>query len=220
MYTKHQWNSDKHFNFKYALYLPKDYDETKKYPLVFFLHGAGERGDDAELSCRNGFMQHVRDEGREYPFIYVSPQCPEGKFWACYTESIHAFIDYICDTLPVDRNRICLTGLSMGATGLWTIAMADTSKFCCLAAVCGNSPSWNAHLLKDIPICMYHGDCDDVVPLTGSTNMLKVNRVGGRAKLTILHGVGHNAWDYAYADPELLDWILSQRKDQNTLPTE
>ena len=70
MYTKHKWESDRYYNFNYAKYLPKDYDESKKYPLVIFLHGAGERGDDLDLACHHGFMKHVRESGTEYPFIY------------------------------------------------------------------------------------------------------------------------------------------------------
>ena len=94
MYTKHKWESDRHFNFGYVKYLPKDFDENKKYPLVLFLHGAGEWGDNLEDACRHGFMKHVRESGKEYPFICISPQCPRDKYWACYTESLIAFLDY------------------------------------------------------------------------------------------------------------------------------
>ena len=111
MYTKHKWESDRYYNFGYVKYLPKDYDETKKYPLVVLLHGAGERGEDLDVASRHGFMKHVRESGAEYPFLYVAPQCPEGKFWGCYTESLLAFLDYICETLPVDTDRVYLTGL-------------------------------------------------------------------------------------------------------------
>ena len=97
MYTKHQWEDAHHFNFKYAQYLPKDYDPKQSYPLVFFLHGAGERGDDLDLAVNNSFMQHTRNEGKEYPFIFVAPQCPQDKYWGCYTESLLAFLDYICE---------------------------------------------------------------------------------------------------------------------------
>ena len=74
MYTKHTWQSDKHYNFNYVKYLPKDYDPQKKYPLVFFLHGAGERGDDLDVAMRNGYMKHVREQGREYPFLFIPPR--------------------------------------------------------------------------------------------------------------------------------------------------
>ena len=79
MYTKHQWKADVYYNFGYAQYLPKDYNETKKYPIVFFLHGAGERGEDLDIACRHGYMKHVRESGKDYPFIIIAPQCPEKK---------------------------------------------------------------------------------------------------------------------------------------------
>ena len=105
MYTKHKQNSDVHYNFSYVKYLPKDLDENKKYPLVFFLHGAGERGDDLDMAVKHGYMKHVREEGREYPFIFIAPQCPKQKYWGCFTKSLLAFLDDICETFPIDRDR-------------------------------------------------------------------------------------------------------------------
>ncbi len=213
MYTKHKWNSDIYYNFGYAQYLPKDFDENKKYPLVFFLHGAGERGDDLELACKYGYMQHVRESGKEYPFIIVSPQCPAGKYWGCYTESLLAFLDYICETLPIDRERIYLTGLSMGGTGTWMLAMAAPERFAAIAPICGTGIYWNTKILVDTPIMMYHGDCDETVPIQESISMLKsVNKRGGNAQLKICYGVGHGAWKIAYDGDELADWLLSHKK--------
>lgn len=212
-YTKHKWQSDRHFNFGYVQYLPKDYDEEKKYPLVFFLHGAGERGDDLDLAVKHGYMKHVREEGREYPFILIAPQCPQDKYWGCYTESLLAFLDHICDKLPVDRDRICLTGLSMGGTGTWMLGMAAPERFACMVPVCGSGICWNVKNLLQMPIYMYHGDCDEGVPITESTTMLKaINKRGGNAQLKICYGVGHNVWNQAYSDEELLEWILAQKK--------
>lgn len=213
MYTKHKWESDRYFNFGYVRYLPKDFDESKKYPLVIFLHGAGERGEDLDLAMAHGPMKYVRENGREYPFICIAPQCPSGKYWGCYTESLLAFLDYIEETLPVDKSRIYLTGLSMGGTGTWMLAMADPDRFAAIAPVCGSGIYWNAEALKKLPILTYHGDCDDIVPITESVNMLKsVNRNGGHAEMRICYGVGHNAWDYAYPGDELYDFLLSQHK--------
>ena len=211
MYTKHKWESETYFNFRYVKYLPKDFDENKKYPLVFFLHGAGERGDDLDVASRHGYMKYVREEGKEYPFIFIAPQCPDDKYWGCYTESLIAFLDYICDTLPVDKDRIYLTGLSMGGTGTWMLAMAAPEKFAAIAPICGSGIYWNTGILKDIPIMMYHGDCDDVVPINESINMLSsIHRKGGSAQLKICYGIGHNAWDYAYTEDFLIDWMLEK----------
>ncbi len=213
MYTKHKWESDVHYNFGYVKYLPKDFDESKKYPLVFFLHGAGERGDDLDVAMTHGYMKYVREEGREYPFIFVAPQCPFDKYWGCYTESLLAFLDFICDTLPVDKDRIYLTGLSMGGTGTWMLSMASPDKFAAIAPICGSGIYWNADCIKHLPIYIFHGDCDDIVPISESINMLtSINKRGGNAKMKICHSVGHNSWNCAYGEDELLNWLLQQHK--------
>lgn len=212
MYTKHKWESENHYNFQYVKYLPKDYDETKKYPLVFFLHGAGERGDDLDIACRHGYMKHVRESGAEYPFIFVGPQCPDGKYWGCYTESLLAFLDYICETLPIDKERVYLTGLSMGGTGTWMLAMAAHERFAAIAPICGSGIYWYGGILKNTPIMVYHGDADEIVPIADSVSMVKsVNKRGGNAQIRILYGVEHNAWDIAYEGDELYNWLLSHK---------
>lgn len=213
MYTKHKWNSDRYFNFKYVQYLPENYDKNQKYPLVLYLHGSGQRGDNVEDVTKHGFMRYVREENRKYPFIIISPQCPLDKYWGCYTESLIAFLDYICENLSVDKTKIYLTGNSMGGTGTWMLAMAAPEKFTAIAPICASGIGWNARVLKDIPIYMYHGDCDEVIPIHESITMLKnVNKIGGHAKLKICYGVGHNAWDYAYSDDELVEWMLGFSK--------
>ena len=211
MYTKHEWKNEIYYNFNYLQYLPADYDSNKKYPLVLFLHGAGERGDDLDLVARHGFMEHI-GKGREYPFICIAPQCPKEKYWGCYTESLLAFLDYICETLPIDPERIYLTGLSMGGTGTWMLAMAAPERFAAIAPVCGSGIYWYGGMLVNTPIMIYHGDCDETVPIQNSIEMLySVNKRGGKAEMKILHGVKHNAWDAAYAGDELTDWFLGHK---------
>lgn len=213
MYTKHKWKSDVYYHFNYVVNLPKDYDENQAYPLVVFLHGAGERGDDLDRVCCHGYMKHVREKGAEYPFIFVAPQCPENKYWGCYTESLLAFLEDICATLPVDRDRVYLTGLSMGGTGTWMLAMAAPERFAAIAPVCGSGIYWLGGALKNVPVLAYHGDCDEVVPVMDSVQMVKsVNRNGGHAELRILHGVGHDAWNVAYEGDELYTWLLSHTR--------
>ena len=221
MYTKHRWESDRYFNFGYVKYLPKDFDENKKYPLVFFLHGAGERGDDLDVAMRFGFMQHVRESDADYPFILIGPQCPVRKYWACYTESLLAFLDYICETLPVDRDRVYLTGISMGGTGTWMLAMADPERFAAIAPICGSGIVWNGAILAKTPILVYHGDCDESVPIHESMEMLRVvNRRGGKAQIKVIHGAKHNVWDLAYSGDELYTWLLSHKLTHEEEPQE
>ena len=212
MYTKHKWESDRYFNFNYVKYLPKDYDESKKYPIVFFLHGAGERGDDLDVACRHGYMKHVRESDAEYPFIFVAPQCPDEKYWGCYTESLIAFFDYMCNSLPVDRERVYLTGLSMGGTGTWMLAMAERDRFAAIAPICGSGIYWFGEALVNTPIMIYHGDCDEVVPIQDSIAMMKsVNMRGGNAQIKIIYGGSHDAWEVAYHGDELWKWMLSHK---------
>ena len=213
MYTKRQWKNEVFYNFKYLQYLPKGFDANEKYPLVLFLHGAGERGDDVELVTEHGLFKNIK-QGNEYPFICIAPQCPKDKYWGCYIESLNVFLDELCQTLPVDKSRVYLTGLSMGGTGTFMFAMANPEKFAAIAPICGCGISWNAKPLLDIPVYMYHGDCDDVVPISESVTMLtQINKQGGNARLKICNGVGHNVWEYAYADQGLFAWMLSHKKN-------
>lgn len=217
MYTKHVWHSETHFNFQYVQYLPKDYDPSKKYPLVFFLHGAGERGNDLDVAMRYGFMQHVREDGAEYPFIFLAPQCPHNKYWGCYTESLIAFLDEKTNELPIDTDRIYLTGLSMGGTGTWMLAMACPEKFAAIAPICGSGITWNAAILKHIPIMVYHGNRDGCVPIDESIHMIgAVNKNGGDAHIKVLFNTDHDAWFEAYKGDELWKWLLSHSlQDRN-----
>jgi len=216
MYTSHQWETDIHFSFRYLRYLPKDFDENRKYPLVFFLHGAGEWGENLEDVARHGFLQHVRESGKEYPFIVVAPQCPAHQYWGCFTESLLAFLDYICESLPIDKERVYLTGLSMGGTGTWMLAMAAPERFAAIAPICGTGIYWFGEALVNIPIMIYHGDCDEIVPLSESISMVNsVNKRGGNAQIEICYGLGHNAWDIAYADDTLVNWFLQYRKKKD-----
>jgi predicted peptidase len=161
-------------------------------------------------------MKHVRESGAEYPFLFVAPQCPQGKFWGCYTESLLAFLDDICQTLPVDPDRVYLTGLSMGGTGTWMLAMADSERFAAIAPICGSGIYWYGEALVKTPVMVYHGDCDDIVPIYDSVEMVKsVNRRGGNAQIKILYGVGHNAWEEAYRGDELYTWLLSHKLNKD-----
>jgi predicted peptidase len=212
MYVQKQWQTDSHHPFYYVEYLPKNYDPTKEYPLVLFLHGAGERVQDPHQAMFHGYMKYVREQGKEYPFIFIAPQCIGNAYWGSYTESLSAFLDFILETYPVERRRVYLTGLSMGGTGTWMFAMARPNSFAAIMPVCGSGIYWNVANLLKTPIYMVHGDCDTCVPISNSVEMLtSINSRGGNAKLKICYGVGHDAWNYAYTDDSLLEWMLSQR---------
>lgn len=200
-------------SFGYLKALPPDFDCTKKYPLLVFLHGSGECGDDVELVRFNGPLR-FGDDGNDMTrsFIIVAPQCPEDKYWGCFQESLNDFLDSLIKELPVDSSRIYLTGLSMGGTGTWLWALSNPERFAAIAPVCGCGIPWYAGRLCDMPVWAFHGDKDDAVDVSGSIQMTEaVNRCGGDAKLTLYGGVGHNCWVQAYGTPELYEWLLSHK---------
>ena len=205
---------EKTVTLQYAVYTPDDYDGTRAYPLIVMLHGAGERGTDPSLLWRHGLLKNVK-EGKRYPAIIVAPQVPDtSKYWANYNESLNVFLDGIIESYNVDTSRIYLTGLSMGGTGTWHWLLANPERFAAAAPICGTGVYWNAHMVANIPLWVFHGDKDAVVPVEESINMVNaIKNRGGDPKLTIYEGVGHNSWELAYND-ELVEWLLSHKKEQ------
>ena len=200
-------NVTKNIKFDYLLYTPENWDKSKKFPLLVFLHGAGERGDDIALAGRYGPFKYAA-EGKNYPFVMVAPQCKSNKYWGNYLESLDLFLDDIIEKYNIDEKRIYLTGLSMGGTGTWHWLMASPQRFAAAAPVCGTGICWYACRIAHKPIWVTHGTADTVVPYDESVRMIEfLKKSGGEPILTTLEGVGHNAWDYAYTD-ELTDWFL------------
>lgn len=196
----------------YTVYLPENYSPENKYPLVVFLHGAGERGETLEGTTRFGFLQQAK-AGKSFPFIIVAPLCPQERYWGNYLESLNDFLDEVLATYAVDPVRVYLTGLSMGGTGTWQWLMANPERFAAAAPVCGSGVYWYASRIAQKPIWIFHGAEDTTVLLEESLNMYRaLLKSGGHPKLTIYETVNHNAWDYAYTD-ELAQWFL-QFKNQ------
>lgn len=220
MTEKCKWlNKDKNRqNFNYLKYTPEGYDEnsTKKWPLIVFLHGSGERGDHMDNLWVNGpFRFENCEEKPDIPFFMVSPQCPDNRIWGNFTESLNEFLDDMLNELPVDPDRVYLTGLSMGGTGAWHWGMENPERFAAMAPVCGTGICWYAGILQNMPVWAFHGSDDDVVPLCESVNMVDaINSRGGHAKITVYEGVGHGSYMQAYATQELYDWFLEHKKKQ------
>jgi predicted peptidase len=193
----------------YLLYLPKDYSESDKdFPLVLFLHGAGERGTDLEKVKVHGLPKLI-NEGQEFPFIVVSPQCPENMFWN--TDILSALLDEIEENYRVDKNRIYVTGLSMGGHGTWSLAIAQPNRFAAIAPVCGWSVPSVACTIKDIPIWVFHGAKDVVVPISASEVMVeRLKSCGANVKFTVYPEANHDSWTETYNNHELYKWFLEQ----------
>ena len=196
---------------QYLLYLPEGYSEGgKEWPLMIFLHGSGERGDDLEKVKINGppnFLEHRKD----FPFIVASPQLPEGQRWSA--DVVIGLIDELSAHLSIDTSRIYLTGLSLGGFATWDIACDYPERFAAIAPVCGIGDPDIACRLKHLPVWAFHGANDPVVPIKDDEEMVNaVKGCGGDVRFTVYPNVGHGAWVQAYADSTLYTWFLEHRR--------
>jgi predicted peptidase len=196
----------------YLLHLPKDYKQQKSLPLVMFLHGAGERGDNLNLVQKHGPPKLI-EAGLEFPFILVSPQCPKDSWWTRELEPLKLLLDSLLKTYKVDKKRVYLTGLSMGGFGTFHLAGLYPKYFAALAPICGGGHGSFAENLKTIPTWAFHGDADEIVPVQESQRMIRaIKKAGGNAKLTTYKGVGHDSWTQTYDNPKFYEWLLSHKK--------
>lgn len=210
--TEHQFEKDVtvKVRLKYLLFLPEGYASSDKpWPLLLFLHGAGESGDDLARVKTHGPPKIVETK-KDFPFIVVSPQSP-GRGWN--PEALNALLDEVVAKYRVDRNRIYLTGLSMGGFGTWELAAAHPERFAALVPICGGGNPASAARLKDMPIWVFHGAKDRAVPLERSEVMVKaVKQAGGNVKFTVYPDAAHDSWTATYDNPELYKWLLQQNR--------
>lgn len=203
---------DRKVSISYLLYLPKDYEQQDSWPLLLFLHGAGERGDDLDLVKKHGPPMLI-ERGQQFPFIVVSPQCPANRWWEPF--ELATLMDEIVEKHRVDEDRIYVTGLSMGGFGTWSLAAYQPDRFAALVPICGGGEPIMARLLRPIPTWVFHGAKDAVVPLERSRAMVDaMQAAGGDVKFTIYPEAGHDSWTESYANPELHEWLLQQKRTQ------
>jgi predicted peptidase len=210
----------------YLLFLPQDYgaEPEKKWPLILFLHGMGERGDDLDLVKKHGPAKILdkKDSGEFIAeFIVVSPQCPDDSFWPGETEALNALLDHSVENYAVDTSRIYLTGLSMGGYGTWQLAIECPERFAAIAPICGGAMFFTGLAekicaLKDVPVWAFHGARDRTVSLAESADLVSaLKKCGGEVSLTIYPGAEHDSWTETYDNPELYAWFLSHQKEQS-----
>jgi predicted peptidase len=193
----------------YLLYLPKDYAEKDSWPLLLFLHGAGERGENLDRVKAHGPPKLIA-AGKELPFIVVSPQC-RSRGWQPH--ELSALLDEIVEKYKVDKERIYVTGLSMGGFGTWALAAHTTNRFAALVPICGGGDPNMARRLSHIAIWVFHGAKDPTVPLKRSEEMVEaIKKAGGNVKFTVYPEAGHDSWTEAYNDPQLYEWLFQQKR--------
>ena len=205
----------------YLLQLPKGYDAAsgKKYPLIFFLHGAGERGTNVWLVAKHGPAKRGADDP-EFPFIVVSPQCPLNQRWS--KDSLVPLLDEVMKTCAVDPARVYLTGLSMGGYGTWDLGMSHPERFAAIAPICGGgemitillSSRDKAQAMKSLGVWVFHGGKDPVVPLSESERMVEALKKAGvpDVKFTVYPEAGHDSWTETYKNPEFYHWLLEHTR--------
>ena len=205
----------------YLLHLPAGYNKrsTNKWPLMLFLHGAGERGNDLAKVTVHGPPSLVKAK-KDFPFVLVSPQCPLERTWR--DDELLALLDDVIAKHKIDTNRVYLTGLSMGGYGSWSLGTKYPERFAATAPICGGgeqipvllaSPA-KKKALQSMGVWAFHGAKDPVVPLEESQRMTNaLMRAGCKdVKLTVYPQAGHDSWTEAYNTPELYEWFLTHRR--------
>jgi len=201
----------KTINDKYLLYLPDKYHQiNKNRPFIFFLHGAGERGKNIELVKKHGPLKLIA-QNKNLPFIIAAPQCIENMRWNI--EELNILLDKIISKYNIDTKRIYLTGLSMGGFGTWEMAIKFPNKFAAIIPVCGGGDPIKVCKIKDLPIWVFHGAKDNIVPLSKSEEIVTaLKECGGNPKFTIYPDAEHDSWTETYNNPQIYEWLLQFRK--------
>lgn len=216
---------------KYRLFKPAEYDANRKYPLVIFFHGAGERGDDNTKQLVHGMKDFSGDEvQKKFPCFIVAPQCPNGEQWVNvpWSADKHTMPEKPADSLQlsldllaalqkefsIDSKRIYVTGLSMGGYATWDIVQRKPDLFAAAAPICGGGDEAGAKAMAKLPIWAFHGDQDTAVKPERSRAMIAaIKAAGGEPKYTEYEKTGHDSWSATYRDPEFYGWLFAQVRE-------
>lgn len=223
--------------YRYQVYVPADFTPEKKWPVILFLHGAGERGGDGVQQTEVGLGPAIRQHPERFPCIVVFPQCRLSNVWFgdMETQALQA-LEQSINEFNGDAQQVYLTGISMGGYGTWYLAARHSQKFTAIAPICGGvvpPPTFPfppdvaaqvptekpyetiAQRLGKTPVWIFHGDMDPTIPVSESRQMTAaLEKFGGNVKYTEYEGVNHNSWDRAYAEPEFVLWLLSHRLEK------
>lgn len=220
---------------RYVVYVPRDWSPAQVWPVVLFLHGAGERGDDGQRPTVVGLGGAIRWNPERFPAIVVFPQAPANTRWlGAEARFAMRTLEQAVNDFNGDPRRIYLTGLSMGGYGVWHLALENPDRFAAIVPVCGGivkpdtaqsvrqSPlteaaadpyAFAAERLRHVPVWIVHGADDDIIPVSESRRMHEeLQRRGAPVRSTEYPGVGHGSWDLAYGEPDLWTWLFAQRR--------
>ncbi len=214
----------------YRWHAPTAPEPGRRYPLVLFLHGAGERGDDNQAQLRHGVPDILKwaDQHAE-PCFLIAPQCPAEEWWAAIDRQtkeaparaeatapmrrVLALLEQVAREHPVDPARLYVTGLSMGGFGTWFLLATVPERIAAAVPVCGGGNPASAPAFSKVPVWVFHGARDEVVPVASSRNMVEaLRKAGGNPKFTEYPEAHHDSWTATYRDPEVLRWMFQQRR--------
>ena len=203
----------------YLTFLPERYGSSRcRWPLVLFLHGSGECGDDPHQVKKHG-LPKLADNGRVFPFVLIAPQCPKGSSWS--EDFLEMVLDDVLARFRVDPNRVILTGISLGGNGVWRMAIRYPDRFAAVVPVAAWGPRGRVARLKQVPVWAFHGARDRGVPLrAGKAIVTALKKAGGRVKFTVYKTADHaETWEKAYANEGLYRWMLKQSLRKNEIAT-
>ena len=225
-----EWKADDGSIIKYRWSAPEKTEPGKTYPLVLFLHGSGERGDDNSAQLKHGVIPIIKGaEKLGTPVFLIAPQCPADRWWSApkpdrtsltaadqpntLMENLLALVTSIQKEHPVDPKRFHVTGISMGGFGTWDLLGRVPDRIASALPVCGGGDPALAAKFKDVPIWAFHGDADEVVPASATRTMIEaLKKAGGKPKATYYPGVGHDSWSRTYDNPDVIRWLLEQSR--------
>ena len=222
----------------YKVYVPPGFDAKRSWPVILWLHGAGESGTDGVQQTEVGLGRVLRSNPERFPAVVVFPQAPRGQVWMGDQARVAtSALDQTMAEFHGDPDRVYLAGLSLGAYGAWVLAFENPGRYAAIVSVAGGivPPAWRrsrlaqipptlqaddpyaatAARVKNIPAWLFHGAEDPTVPVTESRQIVAaLKQAGASPRYDEYEGVGHNAWDRAFADPELAKWLLAQRRNR------
>lgn len=209
--------NEQHFTqgpgYHHIVYAPQDpYVSEKAWPLIIFLHGIGDRGNDLKLVVGQGLPRMLKNR-KNFRFLTAAPQCPDKEYWI--PSMIDELIPVVAANYKIDEDRIYLTGISMGGYGVWMTAINYPDRFAAIAPICGGGEPGLASAIRNVPVWTFHGAKDPVVPVSETEKMVKaLQKAGGSAKFTLYPEGGHDAWTETYGNEALYEWFLSHNRKE------